>query len=83
MALVSTAEEPYKIISYCKNGKHNNKCNTNKKEECWIENPALRPIRNEKKRRFKRQSTHISIAEASLTNHENNNIERNQLKEIS
>ncbi|MBW0533522.1 hypothetical protein O181_073237 [Austropuccinia psidii MF-1] len=47
MALVSTAEEPYKIIYCCKNGRHNNKCNTHKKEECWIENPALRPIRNE------------------------------------
>ncbi|MBW0560561.1 hypothetical protein O181_100276 [Austropuccinia psidii MF-1] len=41
MALVSTIEEPYKIIYYCKNGKHNNKCNTHKKEECWIENPTL------------------------------------------
>ncbi|MBW0503001.1 hypothetical protein O181_042716 [Austropuccinia psidii MF-1] len=79
MALVSTAEESYKIIYYYKNGKHNNKCNTHKKEECWIENPALRLIRNEKKRRFKIPLTHISIDEALMTSHNNNNIERNQL----
>ncbi|MBW0468953.1 hypothetical protein O181_008668 [Austropuccinia psidii MF-1] len=79
MALVSTAEEPYKIIYYFKNGKQNNKFNTHKKEEFWIENPALRPIRNKKKRRFKRPSTHISIAEALMTSHKNNHIERNQL----
>ncbi|MBW0525406.1 hypothetical protein O181_065121 [Austropuccinia psidii MF-1] len=42
-ALVSSSNEPYRILYYCSNGKHNPKCLTHKKEECFAENPHLRP----------------------------------------
>ncbi|MBW0486107.1 hypothetical protein O181_025822 [Austropuccinia psidii MF-1] len=45
-ALVSaTNNEPYQILYYCANGKHNPKCLTHKKEEFFSENPHLRPQR--------------------------------------
>ncbi|MBW0485993.1 hypothetical protein O181_025708 [Austropuccinia psidii MF-1] len=40
-ALVSSGVEPHKIIYYCAKGKHNNKCLTHRKEDCWTKNPHL------------------------------------------
>ncbi|MBW0465074.1 hypothetical protein O181_004789 [Austropuccinia psidii MF-1] len=41
--LSSIQNHPYKIMYYCANGKHNPKCMTHKKEECYAKNPHLRP----------------------------------------
>ncbi|MBW0537362.1 hypothetical protein O181_077077 [Austropuccinia psidii MF-1] len=69
-ALVSsTQNHPYKIMYYCANGKHNPKCTTHKKEECYAENPHLRPPRRENKRRATREATaHLASAPALITN---------------
>ncbi|MBW0579608.1 hypothetical protein O181_119323, partial [Austropuccinia psidii MF-1] len=64
--LIASFEEPHKIIFYCSNGKHNNRCNTHKKEDCWAENPHLRPSQQEKKCKNNSRS-HISIAQALTT----------------
>ncbi|MBW0589916.1 hypothetical protein O181_129631 [Austropuccinia psidii MF-1] len=40
-ALISTTNHPYKITYYCAKGKHNGKCISHKKEECYAENPHL------------------------------------------
>ncbi|MBW0498796.1 hypothetical protein O181_038511 [Austropuccinia psidii MF-1] len=34
-ALITSFEERHKIIFYCSNGKHNNRCTTHKKEDFW------------------------------------------------
>ncbi|MBW0484296.1 hypothetical protein O181_024011 [Austropuccinia psidii MF-1] len=39
--LVLTTNEPYKIVYYCIEGKHNPKCTMNNKEECFSEKPHL------------------------------------------
>ncbi|MBW0472925.1 hypothetical protein O181_012640, partial [Austropuccinia psidii MF-1] len=65
-ALVTTYDEPHKIIFYCSQGKHNIRCTTHKKEECWAENAHLRPSRREKKRK-NNPSAHLSIAQALTT----------------
>ncbi|MBW0541852.1 hypothetical protein O181_081567 [Austropuccinia psidii MF-1] len=70
-ALVSsTSNEPYRIVYYCSNGKHNPKCVTHKKEECFAENPHLRPQRQNNKRKNlnSHPEAHISTAQALFTN---------------
>ncbi|MBW0497556.1 hypothetical protein O181_037271, partial [Austropuccinia psidii MF-1] len=69
-ALVSsTQNHPYKIMYYCANGKHNPKCTTHKKEECYAENPHLRPPRRENKRKATGEaSAHLGSATALITN---------------
>ncbi|MBW0511207.1 hypothetical protein O181_050922 [Austropuccinia psidii MF-1] len=69
-ALVSSsANEPYRIMYYCANGKHNPKCLTHKKEECFSENPHLRPQRRDNPRKAPNASlaAHISTAQALHT----------------
>ncbi|MBW0495115.1 hypothetical protein O181_034830 [Austropuccinia psidii MF-1] len=51
-ALISTANHPYRITYYCTNGRHNSKCISHKKEECYAEYPHLRPQKRKNKRRF-------------------------------
>ncbi|MBW0559737.1 hypothetical protein O181_099452 [Austropuccinia psidii MF-1] len=71
-ALVSSrSNEPYQIIYYCLNGKHNHKCLTHKKEECFAENPHLRPQRQNNKRKNPNSNAeaHISMAQALYTNY--------------
>ncbi|MBW0461525.1 hypothetical protein O181_001240 [Austropuccinia psidii MF-1] len=63
-ALVSTTNESFKIIHYCTNGKHNPKSTTHKREECWAENPQLRPNRKDNKRK-KFQSTAKALVTSS------------------
>ncbi|MBW0488376.1 hypothetical protein O181_028091 [Austropuccinia psidii MF-1] len=65
-ALITSFPEPHKIIFYCSNGKHNKRCTTHKKEDCWAENPHLRPSRLEKKRK-NNPAAHLSIAQALTT----------------
>ncbi|MBW0487659.1 hypothetical protein O181_027374 [Austropuccinia psidii MF-1] len=65
-AFITSFEEPHKIIFYCSNGKYNNRCTTHKKEDCWAENPHLRPSRQEKKCK-NNVRTHLSIAQALTT----------------
>ncbi|MBW0470028.1 hypothetical protein O181_009743 [Austropuccinia psidii MF-1] len=65
-ALITSFEEPHKIIFYCSNSKHNNRCTTHKKEDCWAENPQLRLSRQEKKCKNNAR-THLSIAQALTT----------------
>ncbi|MBW0536559.1 hypothetical protein O181_076274 [Austropuccinia psidii MF-1] len=65
-ALTTLSDEPHKIVFYCGNGKHNRKCTTHKREECWAENPHLRPSRKDKKRK-NNPSAHLSIVQALIT----------------
>ncbi|MBW0512383.1 hypothetical protein O181_052098 [Austropuccinia psidii MF-1] len=70
-ALVSsTSNEPYRIIYFCLHGKHNPKCLTHRKEECFAENPHLRPQRRDSKRKAPnpKPAAHISTAQALYTN---------------
>ncbi|MBW0531073.1 hypothetical protein O181_070788 [Austropuccinia psidii MF-1] len=66
-ALVSNVEEPHKVVYYCVKGKHNIKCATHKKEDCWSRNPHLRPPRREKKCRHFDATAHLTIAQALMT----------------
>ncbi|MBW0460650.1 hypothetical protein O181_000365 [Austropuccinia psidii MF-1] len=67
--ILVTNNEPYQILYYCANGKHNPKCLTHKKEECFAENPHLRPQRQDNKRKAPNASpaAHISTAQALHT----------------
>ncbi|MBW0523232.1 hypothetical protein O181_062947 [Austropuccinia psidii MF-1] len=69
-ALVSSSNEPYQIVYYCSNGKHNPKCLTHKKEECFAGNPHLRPQKQDNKRKAPNSSpaAHFSTAQALYTN---------------
>ncbi|MBW0491924.1 hypothetical protein O181_031639 [Austropuccinia psidii MF-1] len=66
-SLLSNTEEPHKIVYYCAKGKHNIKCTTHKKEDCWLENPYLRPPRREKKRQHFDATSHLTIAQDLMT----------------
>ncbi|MBW0495265.1 hypothetical protein O181_034980 [Austropuccinia psidii MF-1] len=65
-ALLTEYDKPYKIIFYCSQGKHNKQCTTHKKEECWAENPHLRPSRQDKRKR-NNPKAHLPIAQALAT----------------
>ncbi|MBW0465597.1 hypothetical protein O181_005312 [Austropuccinia psidii MF-1] len=65
-SLITSFEEPHKIIFYCSNGKHNNRCTTHKKEHCWAKNPHLRPSQQEKKPKNNPRS-YRSIAQVLTT----------------
>ncbi|MBW0530994.1 hypothetical protein O181_070709 [Austropuccinia psidii MF-1] len=65
-ALITEYDKPHKIIFYCSQGKHNRQCTTHKKEECWEENPHLRPTQQGKKRKNKPKA-HLSIVQALET----------------
>ncbi|MBW0526740.1 hypothetical protein O181_066455 [Austropuccinia psidii MF-1] len=65
-ALTTSLDELHKIIYYCSNGKHNNKCTTHRKAEFWAENPHLRPNRKEKKRK-NNPAAHLSMVQALTT----------------
>ncbi|MBW0495928.1 hypothetical protein O181_035643 [Austropuccinia psidii MF-1] len=70
LALFSaTNQEPYQILYYCANGKYNPKCLTHKKEECFGENPHLRPQRQDNKRKAPNANpaSHLSTAQALHT----------------
>ncbi|MBW0541280.1 hypothetical protein O181_080995 [Austropuccinia psidii MF-1] len=49
-ALLSESAHPYKILYYCTNGKHNPMCISHTKQECFVENPHLRPPRQNNNR---------------------------------
>ncbi|MBW0471261.1 hypothetical protein O181_010976 [Austropuccinia psidii MF-1] len=68
-ALVSESVHPYRVMHYCANGKHNPNCTTHSKEECFAENPHLRPRRANKKRANNNRdaSAHLSTAQALVT----------------
>ncbi|MBW0535429.1 hypothetical protein O181_075144, partial [Austropuccinia psidii MF-1] len=68
-ALVSESVHPYRILHYCANGKHNPNCTTHSKEECFAENPHLRPRCTNKKRAINNRdaSAHLSTAQALVT----------------
>ncbi|MBW0546770.1 hypothetical protein O181_086485 [Austropuccinia psidii MF-1] len=65
-ALTKFLDEPHKIIYYCSNGKHNNKCTTHRKAKCWAENPHLRPNRKDKKCK-NNPAVHLSMVQALMT----------------
>ncbi|MBW0552214.1 hypothetical protein O181_091929 [Austropuccinia psidii MF-1] len=52
-ALVASSEHQYKITHYCSNGLHNPKCTTHRKEDCYAENPHLRPSKRSNKRKIR------------------------------
>ncbi|MBW0545798.1 hypothetical protein O181_085513 [Austropuccinia psidii MF-1] len=68
-ALVSESVHPYRIIHYCANGKHNPNCIPHSKEECFAENPHLRPrcANNKRTNNNRDASTHLSTAQALVT----------------
>ncbi|MBW0463876.1 hypothetical protein O181_003591 [Austropuccinia psidii MF-1] len=51
-------------MHYCANGKHNPNCTTHSKEECFAENPHLRPRRANNNQDA---SAHLSMAQALVT----------------
>ncbi|MBW0465265.1 hypothetical protein O181_004980 [Austropuccinia psidii MF-1] len=65
-ALLSSVEDPHKIVYYCAKGKHNIKCITKKIEDCWLENPHLRPPRREKKCRHFDATAQLTVAQALI-----------------
>ncbi|MBW0499050.1 hypothetical protein O181_038765 [Austropuccinia psidii MF-1] len=65
-ALITSFEEPHKIIFLCSHGKHNKRCTTYKKEYFWEENPHLRPSLLEKEKKNNPEA-HLSIAQALVT----------------
>ncbi|MBW0525844.1 hypothetical protein O181_065559 [Austropuccinia psidii MF-1] len=65
-ALVSNVEEPHKIVYYFVKGKHNIKCTTHKREDCWSKNPHLRPPRREKKHQHFDATAHLTTAQALM-----------------
>ncbi|MBW0501283.1 hypothetical protein O181_040998 [Austropuccinia psidii MF-1] len=70
-ALITNINEPHKIVYFCKLGKHNEKCKSHRKEECWAENPHLRPNRKKKRQKFYQESAHLSETQAPITTQEN------------
>ncbi|MBW0557822.1 hypothetical protein O181_097537 [Austropuccinia psidii MF-1] len=60
-ALTTALNEPHKIIFYCANGQHNSRFTTHKKEECWAENPHLRPSQKDN------PTAHLSVVQALMT----------------
>ncbi|MBW0517549.1 hypothetical protein O181_057264 [Austropuccinia psidii MF-1] len=69
-ALLSESAHPYKILYYCTNGKHNPMCTSHTKQECFVENPHLKPPRRNNKRRAQNNqnmSAHLSTAQALVT----------------
>ncbi|MBW0537707.1 hypothetical protein O181_077422 [Austropuccinia psidii MF-1] len=78
-ALFSASNEPFKKVYYCSNGRHNQQCITHPKEECWAENPHLRPTRKEKKQKYYNASTQLSIASALITSPKSSNRSSNDL----
>ncbi|MBW0471577.1 hypothetical protein O181_011292 [Austropuccinia psidii MF-1] len=70
-ALVSSTNESFKIIHYCTNGKHNPKRMTHKKEECWAENPQLRPNQQDNKREKFQSTAYFLTAKALITSSSN------------
>ncbi|MBW0468570.1 hypothetical protein O181_008285 [Austropuccinia psidii MF-1] len=69
-ALVSTVDNSFKVIHFCTNGKHNPKSMTHKKEQCWAENPQLRPNQRDSKGRKFQTTAYFSIATALVTSSE-------------
>ncbi|MBW0534400.1 hypothetical protein O181_074115 [Austropuccinia psidii MF-1] len=65
-ALISESAHPYKITYFCSNGKHNPMCTTHSKDQCYAENPHLRPPRRNNKRK-NQASAHLSTAQALIT----------------
>ncbi|MBW0537117.1 hypothetical protein O181_076832 [Austropuccinia psidii MF-1] len=70
-ALLSESAHPYKITYFYSNRKHNPMCTTHSKNECYAENPHLRPPRRNNKGK-NQASAHLSTAQALIT--------RNQLE---
>ncbi|MBW0504423.1 hypothetical protein O181_044138 [Austropuccinia psidii MF-1] len=69
-ALVSTINEPYKVVYYCTDGKHNPKCTMHKKEECFSEQPHLQPKQKDKRKIMNLHSnaaTNLSTVQALVT----------------
>ncbi|MBW0521727.1 hypothetical protein O181_061442 [Austropuccinia psidii MF-1] len=66
-ALVSASNNNFKIIYYCTNGKHNLKNTSHRKDQCWAENPHLRPNQKENKKRKYDSSAYLSIVKALIT----------------
>ncbi|MBW0492775.1 hypothetical protein O181_032490 [Austropuccinia psidii MF-1] len=50
-ALISSSEHKFKITHFCSNGLHNPKCMTHRKDQCYGENPHLRPPRQNNKKK--------------------------------
>ncbi|MBW0552921.1 hypothetical protein O181_092636 [Austropuccinia psidii MF-1] len=65
-ALLTKFDEPHKVIFSCSQGKHNKRCTTHKKEECWAEKPHLRPSRQDKRKR-NNPKAHLTVAQALTT----------------
>ncbi|MBW0568368.1 hypothetical protein O181_108083 [Austropuccinia psidii MF-1] len=78
-ALITNIDEPHNIVYFFKYGRHNGKCTSHWKEECWAENPHLRPNRKNKKHKFYQGSAHLSETQALITTQENQTNEMSSL----
>ncbi|MBW0542153.1 hypothetical protein O181_081868 [Austropuccinia psidii MF-1] len=65
--MISSTEEPDRIVYYFRNVKHDNKCISHKWEESWAANPHLRPANNAKKQKFKASSSHKRVTGTLMT----------------
>ncbi|MBW0517751.1 hypothetical protein O181_057466, partial [Austropuccinia psidii MF-1] len=64
--LTTLSDKPHKIVFYCGNEKHNRRCTTHKREECWAENPHLRPSQKDNKCK-NNPAAHLFIVQALIT----------------
>ncbi|MBW0476043.1 hypothetical protein O181_015758 [Austropuccinia psidii MF-1] len=78
-ALFMSINKPHKIVYFCKNGIHNHKCTNHLKEDCWAENPYLRPNKKNKKQRIPNSSTHFTEDLALNTFFNQSPLLKNQL----
>ncbi|MBW0471589.1 hypothetical protein O181_011304 [Austropuccinia psidii MF-1] len=76
--LTTLSDEPHKIVFYFCNGKHNRRCKIHEREECWDENPNLRPSQKDKKHK-NNCSAHLSIVQAIITLSESTQPTSNQV----
>ncbi|MBW0519560.1 hypothetical protein O181_059275 [Austropuccinia psidii MF-1] len=69
-ALSSESTHPYKTLYYCTNGKQSAMCTSHTKQECFVENPHLRPPRRKNRQQAQRNrnvSAHLSTAQTLVT----------------
>ncbi|MBW0527614.1 hypothetical protein O181_067329 [Austropuccinia psidii MF-1] len=80
-ALVASSEHQYKITHYCSNGLHNPKCTTHRKEDCYAENPHLRPSKQSNKRKIRGSpaAAHLVTARALITSTVSQSNSSNQI----
>ncbi|MBW0490531.1 hypothetical protein O181_030246 [Austropuccinia psidii MF-1] len=80
-SLILSSDHKFKITHLCSNGLHNPKCTTHRKDQCYAENPHLRPPRRNNKRKAHETSAsaHIATAHAIVTSTSSSQSHPNQV----